>query len=195
MTEVASQRVPTDEPPRYLGFGVLASATLLLDAASKAWAEVELTARGATSPIEVWAPHLRLALAYNHGGAWGLLQTASDAVRRPFFLLVSAAAVAFIVALYAKLLPSQRALRWGLPLVLGGALGNLADRLVRGAVVDFIDYRAHWVSVMNRGIASVFSQWHVTEHWPTFNVADIFICVGVGLMALDMTGARAVEVS
>jgi signal peptidase II len=92
-------------------------------------------------------------------------------------------------------LPGQRALRWGLPLVLGGALGNLADRVTRGSVVDFIDYRAEWVESMNRLIANVAGGWHVTDHWPTFNVADISICVGVGLMAVDMlmSGRRNAE--
>ena len=71
-------------------------------------------------------------------------------------------------------------------MVLGGALGNLADRVVRGSVVDFIDYRADWVQSMNELIAVVSSTWHVTDHWPTFNVADICICIGVGLMAIDM---------
>ena len=108
---------------------------------------------------------------------------------------MSVAAIAFIVSLYGKLQPEQRALRWGLPLVLGGALGNLADRVTRGSVVDFIDYRAGWVQSMNELIAAVVSGWHVTDHWPTFNVADISICVGVGLMALDMliSGRRNAE--
>jgi signal peptidase II len=56
-------------------------------------------------------------------------------------------------------------------------------------VVDFIDYRAGWVESMNQLITKLVSTWHVTDHWPTFNVADICICVGVGLMALDMLGS------
>jgi Signal peptidase (SPase) II len=72
------------------------------------------------------------------------------------------------MTLYRRLQPRQRALQWGLPLVLGGALGNVFDRIRYGHVIDFIDA-------------------HVGEHhWPTFNVADIAICVGVGLMAVDM---------
>jgi len=138
--------------------------------------------------------HLSLTLAYNKGGAWGLLHGAGDNVRRPFFLLVSALAIAFIVSLYGRLASGQRALKWGLPLVLGGALGNLSDRIVRSSVIDFIDYRADWVQSMNelisRGVRSFDWKWAITDHWPTFNVADISICIGVGLMAIDMLTSR-----
>lgn len=183
----ASDRPPAGRGrPGFVFFGVVAAVALLCDAASKAWAEVELTRRSLLDPMVLVEQHLSFALAYNRGGAWGLLQNASEAVRRPFFLVVSVAAIAFIVSLYGKVQPGQRALSWGLPLVLGGALGNLADRITRGSVVDFIDYRAGWVESMNQLIASMVSGWHVTDHWPTFNVADISICVGVGLMALDM---------
>jgi signal peptidase II len=182
--------------PSFIFFGGVAAVCLLADVASKAWAEVALTRRSALDPLVIIEHHLNFALAYNRGGAWGLLQNASETLRRPFFLLVSLAAIAFIVSLYSKLQPGQRALRWGLPLVLGGALGNLADRVTRGSVVDFIDYRADWVQAMNQLIAKVASGWNVTDHWPTFNVADISICIGVGLMAVDMltAGRRNAEV-
>jgi signal peptidase II len=99
-------------------------------------------------------------------------------------------AVLFIVSLYSKLGRGQRALMWGLPLVLGGALGNLSDRVTRSSVIDFIDYRADWVLSMNSLIARAVPRWGLTDHWPTFNVADIAICIGVGLMAVDMFTAR-----
>jgi signal peptidase II len=63
-----------------------------------------------------------------------------------------------------------------LPLVLGGALGNVFDRIRYGHVIDFID-----IHVLIKGRE---------HHWPTFNVADIAICVGVGLMAIDMFTAK-----
>lgn len=189
MDETLAAAASTTKRPSFVFFAVVAALCLLADVISKAWAEVELTRRSPLEPIVLIDGHLNFALAYNRGGAWGLLQNASEDVRRPFFLVVSVAAIAFIVSLYGKLLPTQRALRWGLPLVLGGALGNLADRVTRGSVVDFIDYRAGWVESMNELIAKVVSGWNVTDHWPTFNVADISICVGVGLMAVDMLTA------
>jgi signal peptidase II len=175
----------------FVFFGIVSAISLLVDVATKAWAEIELGRNPLDRSIVVIQDHLTFTLAYNRGGAWGLLQDASETIRKPFFFLVSILAIGFIVSLYGRLAPSQRALKWGLPLVLGGALGNLSDRITRGSVIDFIDYRADWVDSMNRLIASVFSSWgQITDHWPTFNVADISICVGVGLMAVDMFTSR-----
>lgn len=177
--------------PSYLFFGVVAGISLLLDLGSKAWAEIELSRRTLIDPSITLIPdHLMFTLAYNKGGAWGLLQDANENLRRPFFLIVSVLAIAFIVSLYNRLSPEQRALKWGLPLVLGGALGNLSDRITRSGVVDFIDYRADWIESMNRFIAKYAKGWSVTDHWPTFNVADVFICIGVALMAVDMVTSR-----
>jgi signal peptidase II len=170
------------------------SVSLLADVCSKAWAEIALSRRFDEPSIVLIKKHLSFTLAYNKGGAWGLLQDAPESVRRPFFFAVSVLAVLFIVSLYSKLAKGQRALAWGLPLVLGGALGNLSDRVTRSSVIDFIDYRGDWVLAMNRLILKAVPGWGVTDHWPTFNVADIAICVGVGLMAVDMfTSRRAPE--
>jgi signal peptidase II len=180
-----------EDRPTFLFFGIVAAISLVADVASKAWAEIVLSNRPFDDPsIVLIDKHLTLTIAYNKGGAWGLLQDAHETVRRPFFFAVSVLAVLFIVSLYSKLGRSQRALTWGLPLVLGGALGNLSDRVTRSSVIDFIDYRADWVMAMNRLVAKAFPSWGLTDHWPTFNVADIAICAGVGLMAVDMFTSR-----
>jgi signal peptidase II len=177
--------------PTFLFFGIVSAISLVADVTSKAWAEITLSKRTVVEPsIILIKDHLTFTLAYNKGGAWGLLSQADENVRRPFFLLVSALAIGFIVSLYGRLAPNQRALKWGLPLVLGGALGNLSDRIIRSGVIDFIDYRADWIESMNRGVAKVVRTWGVTDHWPTFNVADISICIGVGLMAVDMFASK-----
>lgn len=177
--------------PTFVFFGIVAAISLLADVSTKAWAEITLSRRNPLEPsIELIKDHLAFTLAYNPGGAWGLFQRHSEYVRRPFFLLVSLLAIAFIINLYGRLTPGQRALKWGLPLVLGGALGNLSDRIVRSNVIDFIDYQAKWIEAMNRLVSKAVSGWAVTDHWPTFNVADIAICVGVGLMAVDMFTSR-----
>lgn len=174
--------------PSALFLTVVSVGSLVSDVGTKLWAEKRLTDYpGYISLVE---NHLMFVLAKNKGGAWGLLQGESENVRRPFFLLVSVAAIAFIVTLYRRLQPSQHALKWGLPLVLGGALGNVFDRIRYGFVIDFIDYRADWIHRMNELVAKYNAKHIVTDHWPTFNVADIAICVGVGLMAVDMLTSR-----
>lgn len=171
--------------------GVVSITSLVADVASKLWAEKHLD--GYPGFVTVVENHLTFVLAKNKGGAWGLLQGQSENVRRPFFLLVSVAAIAFIVTLYRRLQPQQHALKWGLPLVLGGALGNVFDRVRYGHVIDFIDYRADWIRKMNELVQKYAPGHVVTDHWPTFNVADIAICVGVALMAVDMLTSRRGE--
>ncbi len=161
-------------PPSPVFLVVVSVLSLASDILTKAWAKNRLD--GLATAIPVWKNHIAFTLAKNKGGAWGLLSSADESVRRPFFLLVSLAAIAFIMSLYRKLQQQQRALKWGLPLVLGGALGNVFDRIRSGSVIDFID-----VHVFLRGRE---------HHWPTFNVADIAICVGVGMMALDMFASK-----
>jgi len=184
-----TERHASQSPPSFVFFSVVAAVSLAADIVTKVWAEITLLHR-ASHPIVLIEDHLNLTLAYNPGGAWGLAQDASEQLRKPFFVLVSMAAIWFIFSLYGRLAPGQHALKWGLPLVLGGALGNLADRLTRSQVIDFIDYRADWIRAMNTQIGRVAEGWSVTDHWPTFNVADIAICVGVGLMAVDMITSR-----
>jgi signal peptidase II len=111
----------------------------------------------------------------NPGAAWGLFGNLPDGVRKPFFHLVSLVALGFILSMYLKLAPEQRMVRWALALVAGGALGNFVDRLLRGYVIDFIDW--HWRNQPGM-------------RWPTFNVADAAICVGVGLLLLDSLRVR-----
>lgn len=169
---------PAKAPRPSYGFLVLVSlASLAADLGSKWWAIKHLdTDAFPPTRITLIANHVELVFARNKGGAWGIFQGASESVRLPFFFAISLAAVIFIFSVYRKVTPDQRALKWGLPLVLGGALGNLVNRIEFGHVVDFID---------------VF---YKTSHWPTFNIADVSICVGVGLMALDMfTVKKSVE--
>lgn len=107
--------------------------------------------------------------AENPGAAWSFLRDAPEYFRTPFFLVVSLAAMVFIVIYFRKTTPNQWLLRLSLALVFGGALGNFFDRVRLGYVIDFID-------------------WHLYSRytWPTFNVADSAITVGVVIMAADM---------
>lgn len=174
--------VPPRYRPSYVFLGVVSLITLAADLGTKWWATERLTAPKITGfrKIEVIKDHLNLIFAKNHGGAWGILGDESEAIRRPFFLVISLAAVVFIISLFRKLHPSQHALRWGLPLVLGGALGNLVDRIRYGYVVDFIQV------YVTPAIPSTYP-------WPTFNVADVAIVAGVILMAIDMFVPRRTQ--
>ncbi len=175
--------------PSYAFLIIVAGLNLAADLGSKAWAVNNL---GTGKAVDVFDGWLRFVLAHNPGGAWGLLQDESAAVRRPFFVIVSIVAIGFIVSLYRKLAPDQTALKWGLPLVLGGALGNLVDRIRYGHVIDFIDMYTRdgtWIESIIEKILGPLRGYH----WPTYNVADIAIVFGVLLMAVDMFTSRKTE--
>jgi signal peptidase II len=113
----------------------------------------------------------RLRYAENPGAAFGLFRSLPEGARGPLFHLVSIGAVLLITFYFSKLSGTKREERWalyGLPLVLGGAVGNYIDRLARGFVIDFLE--AHWFD---------------KAAWPSFNVADMAICVGVGMLVVD----------
>jgi len=148
------------------------------DLGSKWWAKAMLSGADRAKPrsITVIPNHFDFIYTLNPGGAWSFLRSLPENLRRPFFLFVSSAAIVFIIAVYQKLHRDQWAMRWGLPLALGGAIGNLVDRIRYGSVIDFID----WFTIYKGR----------EVHWPTFNVADVAIVVGVLLMALDTFSSR-----
>jgi len=113
----------------------------------------------------------------NPGAAWGLWANLPERFRQPFFLGVSVLALGFISFMYSRLHESQRFLRTALSLVLGGAVGNFLDRLIRGYVIDFIDW--HWRDTPGL-------------RWPTFNMADVAISVGVALILTESLRTRSV---
>jgi signal peptidase II len=108
---------------------------------------------------------LNLVLAFNKGAAFSLLAQAPG-WQTPLLVAIALAAAAILSALIVRNL-HKRLLCTGLALVLGGALGNLVDRLRLGHVVDFIDLHA--------------AGWH----WPAFNVADSGITVGAAILILE----------
>lgn len=153
-----------------------AGAQTLGQKASAFISEKDLLERGLAKPEPVdVAPFWQFRYTQNRGAAFGFLAGAGEKLRVPFFHLVSILAVIFILSYYRKLSEEQRYLQISLALVLGGALGNAVDRVLRGYVIDFIDW--HWFD----------PQWlRPNLHWPTFNVADSGISVGLVLLFLDM---------
>ncbi len=181
----------TAPPSAYLFLGGISIFVLIADLWSKAWALKNLEKVGQyIPPKEVIKNHLSFVLARNPGGAFGMFHDWPEGRRKAFFVMVSLLAVGVIISMFRKLDPKQHALKWGLPLVLGGALGNLADRIRSGKVIDFIDYRADWILGLNKLFVKLKIASNASDHWPTFNVADIAICIGVGLMAIDFLFPR-----
>lgn len=109
----------------------------------------------------------------NTGAAFGLFADAPQVYRLVFFISVSLVAVGIIVAFYRKLSPGDRLAALALGLILGGAVGNLIDRIFRQEVVDFLHFRL----------------WR-NYSWPDFNVADSAIVVGVGLLVLELLASE-----
>jgi len=106
-----------------------------------------------------------LVLAYNKGAAFSFL-AAAGGWQRWFFTGLGVAAAAFIIWLL-KRHSGQKMFCFALALILGGALGNVIDRVIYGHVVDFLDFHLNGY------------------HWPAFNVADCGICIGAVLLIID----------
>ena len=139
----------------------VSAAVIAADLATKAWASASLRPG---EPVVV-APFFNLVLVHNTGAAFSFLAGAGG-WQRWFFVVVAIAVSAFLVHLL-RGAGGNRLLSLALALVLGGALGNLWDRLTLGHVVDFI-------------------QWHAAGwYWPAFNIADSAITVGVVLLLWD----------
>lgn len=107
-----------------------------------------------------------LVLAYNKGAAFSFLAGASG-WQRYFFTAVGIIAVTVIIYLMRKH-PGQRLFCWSLALIMGGAIGNVIDRVAYGHVIDFLDF--YWTGI---------------GHFPAFNIADISITLGAMLFILD----------
>ncbi|MCA9772565.1 MAG: signal peptidase II [Myxococcales bacterium] len=150
-------------------FALVALATIALDQGTKQWVLAALPLR---ESIEVIGGLFHLTHVTNPGAAFGFLAWVGETWRIPFFVVVSILATGMILAFYAKTRADQRLAITAEALLLGGALGNLYDRVVYGHVVDFLDFFVDWGGRI--------------YHWPTFNIADVAITVGVALLLLDM---------
>lgn len=142
---------------------VLSVLIIVLDQTSKYWVEALLTPY---KPVPV-IPMLNMTLAYNTGAAFSFL-SGTGYWHRWFFAAFSSV-VSMILLVWLKRTPVEERLQClGVALILGGALGNLIDRALYGHVVDFID---------------VYYKYH---HFATFNIADSAICLGAGVLILDL---------
>ena len=138
---------------------------LAADLATKAWALRELVhPDGITlDPIVFIQRYLRFALVLNPGAIGGIA-----AGQTVFLVIVSLAALVFLIVFFGTTRAQQKWHHFALGMLLAGALGNLYDRITHdGHVVDFIEVNLHF--------------WPA-DPWPTFNLADVWLCVGVGLL-------------
>jgi signal peptidase II len=144
-------------------------AALTLDLATKA---------AARNFLDVWEPRpvidgfFHLVLAHNTGAAFSLLAGEGGPGQGLKMTALSTLALLPFLYFFIQAAPGDRSRLAALGLILGGALGNIHDRLRWGAVVDFLDF-----------------QWR-GHHWPAFNLADLAICLGAGLLGLGVWRSR-----
>jgi signal peptidase II len=156
-------------PRRWKLFAIAGSVALVADQATKLWARASLTP-GVRVPVidGAWD----WDLSFNPGASFSSFTGMAGArVILSALALVALGAVGWMVH---RARDDQRGLAAGLGLVAGGALGNLIDRIATGAVTDF-------------------AAWHWGDHrWPTFNIADAALLIGVVVLALGSRGPRRV---
>lgn len=150
---------------RRLRYLLLSVVILLLDQGTKAWALARLRP---VAMIEVIPDFFRLTYATNRGVAFSLFADGPEGTR--YILSAIALLAAGMVSYQQWRTPvGYQRMQWSFSLLLAGILGNLIDRIRFGEVIDFLDF-------------------HLAERyaWPTFNVADAVICVGAGLLAIEL---------
>ncbi len=140
---------------------------VLLDQLTKYW----ISASFDYGESRAYSSFFNLVLTYNKGAAFSLLASAAG-WQRGLFIAIALAAIVFISVLLARH-AGEKLFCVALTLILGGAMGNVLDRIVLGHVVDFLDFHV--------------GGWH----WPAFNLADSAITVGAALLIADSFRPRA----
>ena len=152
--------------PKLRVFLITFCVSLPLDLISKWIIDQNLTYADRIPVIEgfFYLTHVR-----NAGAAFGMFADAEPVLRRIFFIGISVVAIGIILSFFRQLAPGDRLSSLALGLILGGAVGNLTDRIARDEVVDFLHFRL-WGGYS----------------WPDFNLADSFIVVGVAILILEL---------
>ncbi len=149
------------------GWFLISLLIILIDQGSKYWAAQTLVPYQ-PNPL---LPCLNFTLAFNTGAAFSFLSGAGG-WHRWFFAGFSLIMSTVLVVWIARLPKTARLQSLALACILGGAVGNLIDRMVLGYVIDFIEL------------------YYQNHHWPVFNVADMAICLGAFLLLIDITTSR-----
>ncbi len=149
----------------------LSAALVVADQATKWLAVKALLGQG---PVVVVPGFFNFTLVYNTGAAFGFLGNAGG-WQNVFFIGVAGLVSLFLVSMLRRLNSSEVQSAVAFALILGGAIGNIIDRIRQGYVVDFVDW--------------YYRDWH----WPAFNVADSAITLGAALLILDVLGVRLIR--
>ncbi len=159
---------PPAPPPLIGGLEIwIAAVIVLFDQITKALVRMQVPLH---DDVEVIRGMLDITYVRNSGAAFGLFNAIDFPFKSAVIAVVAAAALVAIAAYAVRLAPAQKMARIGLALILGGAVGNLIDRVWLGYVIDFVD--VYWRSY----------------HFWAFNVADSAITIGVAVMVADMLG-------
>lgn len=145
-----------------LKYLTITGLVIVLDQVSKGWMVSWLSLYETVAIM----PYFNLTMAHNHGAAFSFLAQAGG-WQRWFFIGLAATISVVLLVWLAKLKPAEKLESISLSLILGGAIGNVMDRIMYGYVIDFIDIYVG------------------TSHWPAFNIADSAICIGAVLLILD----------
>lgn len=148
---------------KYLQTGAIAGIVLVLDQLTKAFINTHVRLH---TIITVVPGFFNITHVRNKGAAFSMLSGLPEPWRSTFFITITVVAVAALIALIVK--TRERLPVYAFSLIAAGAVGNVIDRVRYGEVVDFV-------------------QWYVKDYyWPSFNVADSAISIGVGLLAIEM---------
>ena len=160
------------------GYFALSLGVLVLDQLTKLLAHQALSDR---VPVDIVPNFFRLWYSRNPGGLFGSFRDWNGPWRFVLLTLLPTAAVVLISVFLARTRAADRPTLFGLSLILGGAVGNLIDRLFRGEVIDFLD-----VYIPPSKVAERLVSWFGTAHWPTFNLADSSIVIGASLLLISI---------
>ena len=144
---------------------ILTLLILVFDHLTKWWISSEF---GLHQSFDIIPHYLRIVRVHNTGVAFGLFAEFHSAWK-PYLLALMAVIAVVVIVIYSARMPSERILlQLALAVTMGGILGNFIDRIAHGFVVDFIEF-------------------HIRDkfYWPTFNVADSAITVGIALLLID----------
>jgi signal peptidase II len=154
-------------------YHLAALLVVIVDHATKWIVHAKLDPR---APIDIIPGYLSLSCVHNSGVAFGFFDSV-ESVWKPYILAAMAILAILVIFIYSVRMPQDRKLlQIALAITMGGILGNFLDRVIRGYVVDFIEFHIH----------EVF-------YWPTFNVADSAITIGIALLLIDTIKNPAVE--